>query len=450
MDINSKFASVTDSFKNLVANLGTSRDKQSAGEYYLTTLTDDVLSTIYRTSWMGRKTVDIPANDATRKWREWNAEGDQIEKIEKEEKRHKLQQKVRKALQLARLFGGSAIYFSVNGDDPEEELDLNSVKAGSLDFVTVLDKTVLTTGDLDQDPMSEYYGRPTYYEVSSGEGLVQRIHPSRVAIFMGNEPLTDSALSVVDHGWGDSVLQSAYEAVRNADAVASNTASLVYEAKVDVLQIPDLAEIMANPRSRQLLEERVILSATLKGNNGVYIIDGDEDYQQKTYSFGGLPEIGYQALQAVSGAADIPLTRFLGQSPAGLSSTGESDLRNYYDSVNSMQVLVVTPTLENLDEVLIRSALGDRPDEINYEWSALWQMTDEQKSNISKTVAETIKALADSGLFYEEDLANAAENVIVKHSILPSFEITQAPEEEEPEPVAPAIVAPVEPPKEDE
>lgn len=441
-----------DNFRNLVANLGTDRDKQSHGEYSLSILTDAALNAIYRTSWMGRKLVDIPAKDATRRWRDWNADQDQIEALEATEKRLRLQQKTKKAMQFARLYGGAAIYFSIRNDDPAKELDLDRVQADSLDFLTVFDSKVLQAGDIEQDPMSEYYGKPQFYYVTAGANQMTRIHPSRLAIFTGAETLVDLGSSFSTNVWGDSVLQAAYEAVRNADAVASNSASLVYEAKIDVLQIPDLANIMADERKRTLLEERVALSAMLKSNNGMLVIDGEEEYSQKQFTFAGLPDITYQALQAVSGAADIPITRFLGQSPAGLSSTGESDLRNYYDAVNSMQALELTPILERLDEALIRSALGDRPDDVDYTWASLWQMSDEQKSAISKEVAETIKTLADSGLFFDDDLAEAAANLIVEHSILPTFEITEhAEEESEPDPIPPpVVVAPIEPSEEDD
>jgi phage-related protein (TIGR01555 family) len=212
---------VRDSFKNLVANLGTGRDKQSAGDYSLNTLTDAQWSIIYRVSWMGRKVVDIPAKDATRKWREWMAESDQIEKLEAEEKRLHLPQKVTLALQQARLFGGSAIYFSIEGDDPETPLDPESVREGGLAFATVLSKSVLTPGDIDLDPLSETYGHPEFYEISGEQSGNQRIHSSRLAIFIGNEILTPEELTGVYQGWGDSVLMSAYEAVRNADSTAS-------------------------------------------------------------------------------------------------------------------------------------------------------------------------------------------------------------------------------------
>jgi phage-related protein (TIGR01555 family) len=415
---------ITDSFKNFIANLNTGRDKQASGDYYLLNFTDSQWSTVYRTSWMGRKVVDIPAKDATRKWREWAAEAEQIALIEETEKRLRLPQKVKLALQQSRLFGGSGIYFSVDGDDPELPLDLATVKEGSLSFVTVFPKGVLVAGDIELDPMSEDYGLPQWYEVSGAESGRTRIHRSRLAIFTGNDVLSPQELTGQNQGWGDSVLQAAYQAVRNADATASNIASLVYEAKVDVLQIPDLGNIMANPRHRELLAERVELSAQLKGNNGMLVIDGDETYSQKAYNFAGLPDISYQALQAVSGAADIPVTRFLGQSPAGLTSTGESDLKNYYDSVNSMQTLTITPALRRLDDVLVRSALGSVPEDVTYEWSSLWQMTDAEKSKISKETAETINILVSTNLFPEDALAEAAANLLNEHSILPGFELT--------------------------
>ncbi len=413
-----------DSFKNFIANLNTGRDKQSGGEYSLLTLTDNQLSDIYRTSWMGRKVVDIPAQDATRKWREWQADADQIEVLKAEEKRLLLPQKVKLAIQQGRLYGGAGIYFSIEGDDPSLPLDLKSVTKGKLSFATVLARDLLIPGDIDLDPVSETYGMPLWYEVTGAQSGPVRIDPSRIAVFIGNEILKPEELKGRHQGWGDSVLQSAYEAVRNADSIASNIASLVYEAKIDVLQIPDLANIMASPRQRKLLVERVGLSAQLKGNNGLFIIDGDETYSQKSFTFTGLSDINTQAREAVAGAADIPITRFLGQAPGGLNSTGESDLKNYYDSVASIQTLRLTPALRNLDEVLIRSTFGDRPDDVSYEWASLWQTSDEQRAKISNQIAETIKKLAESRLFHEDDLAEAAAVVLVEHSILPSFEFT--------------------------
>lgn len=422
----SAFLTIADSFKNFVAGLNTGRDKQAGGVYSLDHLSDDDWLTIYRVSWMAKKVVDIPAKDATRKWREWQAESDQIELIENEEARLQLPQKVTLAVQQSRLYGGSGIYFSIRGDDPSLPLDPSRVGKGGLDFVTVFPKGVLNPGDIETDPMAVDYGLPQWYEVGG-----VRVHRSRMAIFTGSTVLDPHGLTGTTQGWGDSVLQAAHEAIRDADAIATNIASLVYEAKVDILQIPNLGDIMHDPNQRKLLEDRVRLSARLKGNNGTLVIDAEEEYSQKQFNFAGLPEVGNRALQAVAGAADIPLTRFLGQSPAGLSSTGESDLKNYYDAISGDQELTITPALSVLDEALIISALGTRPAGITYEWASLWQMSDEQRSKISKETADTIKVLTESGLFPEDALAKAAINLLVEHSILPSFEIDQTANEYE-------------------
>ena len=78
-------------------------------------------------------------------------------------------------------------------------------------------------------------------------------------------------------------------------------------------------------------------------------------------------------LQSVSGAADIPGTRLLGQSPAGMNATGESDLRNYYDRLQAMF---------RMDEALIRSALGSRPADVYYDWAPLWGMSEKEKADV--------------------------------------------------------------------
>lgn len=417
---------IFDSLKNLFSGLNSDRDKQAHAFYALRCLTYEQLSNLYRTSWLGKKAVDIPAQDATRNWREWQADAEQIKAIEAEEARLKVPQRIKTGMQQGRLFGGAGVYASIRGDDPILPLNPNTVQQGQIDFLTVLSRQALTAGDIENDPLRQGYGKPKWYEVSSETAGQQRIHPSRLVLFDGvpildSENLTQNAYQ----GWGDSVLQSAYDAVQNADATAENIASLVYEAKVDVLSIPGLGQIMQDEHSREALIERVKLAAALKGNNGMLIIDGEEEHTSKSFTFAGLPDINRDALQAVSGAADIPITRFLGQTPSGLSSTGEADLKNYYDSVRSMQTLILTPAMSVLDEALIRSALGTRPPEVSFEWTSLWQMDDGEKSKISKETAETIKTLWETRLFPDEALSAAAATVLVEKSILPSFELVE-------------------------
>jgi hypothetical protein len=42
-------------------------------------------------------------------------------------------------------------------------------------------------------------------------------------------------------------------------------------------------------------------------------------------------------MDVVAGAADIPLTRLLGQSPRGLQSTGDGEERDYHSMIKARQ-----------------------------------------------------------------------------------------------------------------
>lgn len=101
-----------DGLKNVVANLGTGRDKSASTTYVDEFLSDYDLNTIYRQSWVARDGVNFPAEDATRNWRNWRAQAEQISQIEAVETQLGLQAKMLRALKMARLYGGAALYIN--------------------------------------------------------------------------------------------------------------------------------------------------------------------------------------------------------------------------------------------------------------------------------------------------------------------------------------------------
>lgn len=430
---------IGDTLKNLIANLGTSRDK-SAGTYYThPCTTDDQLSAMYRSSWLPKKIVCIPAQDACRRWRHWQAEQDQIAAIEDEEKRLGVRGRLLEAMIRGRLFGGAAIYIGTGDADPSKPLNPGSVKRGGVQHLTVMSRRVLQPMDLETDPLSPDYNLPRAYQVS-GSGISQTIHPSRIVRFIGNPHPDPELANGEDYGWGDSVLHACIDAVKHADATGANIASLIFEAKVDVIRIPNFMTGMADPEYRRLVLERLSLAATAKGINGSLILDKEEEYSQKSASLTGLPDVLMSFLQIASGAADIPMTRLVGQSPGGMNASGESDLRNYYDGVQAIQELTLTPAMSILDECLIRSALGVRPAGIYYDWAPLWQPTARERADIGKTTAETIKALASTRLIPEEALSATAVNMLTESGVTPGLEAAvkefgeELPGQDEPQP----------------
>lgn len=411
-----------DGLVNVAANLGTARDKASASGYALGLLSYHDLLTAYRSSWLPQAIVDIPALDAVRRWRAWQAEADQITKLEAEEKRLGVIARVREARIAARLFGGATIYIGTGEADPTKPLVPARVGSQGIRSLTLLTPLQLVPDEISRDIESGYYGRPEFYTLAGEKGQV-RIHASRLVVFLG-APLPD--VTVQATGWGDSVLMSAMDAIKQADSTSANIASLIFEAKVDVFRFSGLGDQFADPDGDRLTTSRLSAIATLKGINGALVLDKEDEYSQKSASFSTLPDLMDRFMLNVSGASRIPVTRLFGRSAAGLSGSGDGDERIYFDRIQAMQELEMQPAMAVLDECLIRSALGQRPDSIWYRWNPLRQITETERATIFKTTADAARALAGatpgSELLPIEALSDALVNELSEQGVLPGLD----------------------------
>lgn len=411
-----------DSLINLTTGMGTDKDNL-VGTHFVQPMIDEAqLSAAYRGDWIARKCVDIPADDATREWRSWQLDSSDISKIEEVEKQFSLQSKLCRALKFARLYGGGALILGVDQGLPEEELRIDAIKPGALKFVHAVSRYSISNGPMITDIMSPYFGQPEYYMRTTrvnGRDMTINIHPSRVIPLIGNElPDAEREQDV----WGDSVLVAVANAIKSAGITSNSVAQLISDSKIDVVKLPEMSLQMENREYESRLRQRFAMANQIKSIYSLLLIDKEEEWQRITQSLDGYDALLKMYLLIACGAVDIPATRFLGQSPTGLSATGESDVRNYYDNIGAIQKNDITPTIARLDEIIVRSALGDYPDGTFYIWNPLWQMTDEQKADISKKKADTFKIDLDSGLFDPALLRKARENQLIEDGVYPGFE----------------------------
>lgn len=419
-------AFVRDSLTSLVSRMGTERDKAATVFYTQPVLTDEQIIAAYRGSWLPRKIVDIPALDSCRKWRDWQADNDAIDLIEKEEGRLNVKGKVLEASKKARLFGGAALFIGTGDTDLAQPLEVDRIGKGGIKHVTVLTRRQLKSGEIDRDPTSEWYGRSKEYMLAGLNGSNVTVHPSRLVLFCGAMAPDEDMTAAVNQGWGESVLTATLDAIKNADSTAGNIASLVFEAKIDIIRIPDFMASLGNAEYRSKILERYTLANTSKGINGTLMLDKEEEYETKSATLTGLTDILMAFMQIVSGAADIPVTRLLGQSPAGMNATGTSDMKNYHDRVQSIQELELTPAMRRLDECLIRSATGKRDPAVYYEWAPLEQMSEKERADIFKTTADAARAIVGTGTGQEiitrDAVSRALVNRLVEDGVLPGLE----------------------------
>jgi phage-related protein (TIGR01555 family) len=353
-----------DRLTNVMSGKGTTVDRASWAQYAYIPVTPQQAEAWYRGTWLGRKIVDIPPFDMTREGRDWQAEKDAIEKIEAEEKRLQLWYKLQRAMILGRLFGGGGLVLGTGDSDPTQPINPASVKVSGLKYIQVYSRYQLIEGGNQRlDPADPWFGMPDFFTINTNTGQQLKLHPSRVVPFIGQRAPEGSQLNTTSWFWGDPIYQSIKQAVQNADLAQDGFAALIDEAKIDILKVPDLINATATEEGSQRFMTRLQAVAMGKSTWRMLAVDALEEWQQKQITWDGMPDMMMALLQVVSGAADIPITRLLGTSPKGLQSTGDGEERDYQTMIAAKQRNELAPSLAVIDDLLIPSALGSRPDQ---------------------------------------------------------------------------------------
>jgi len=392
-----------DSFINLVANLGTSKDKKTSGTFETRILDNAQLEAMYADDWLSGKVIDVPVDDSTRKWRKLSAPSidEKLDIVRELENQLDVKQKFNEAQKWADLYNGAIIVMVMKDDvDISEPLDPEKVGEGDLSRLIVFDSTEISPMDINtNDITAENFRLPNYYSISGGD----KIHFSRVLRFEGIS--LPWRLKSKNNYWGQSRLQRFYDALRNSRSVIDNVASLVYEAKNDIVSIPELYQELASPDGLAKILQRFHLGDMLKSNNNMLLLDEREKFQRISTTFAGIADLMMKFTLWVSAASDIPATRLLGQSAIGLNATGEGEERNYYDKVSSDQETKYRPSLNQLDQVLVRSALGAMPEDYSFEFNPLRQNTEAEQSDIDVKNSQRDNTYLAAGVVTEAIIA---------------------------------------------
>lgn len=99
----------------------------------------------------------------------------------------------------------------------------------------------------------------------------------------------------------------------------------------------------------------------------------------------------------------------VGVSPGGMNATGESDMNNYYDRVQSLQENVLRPAIDWMDSIILKSSEYDL-DNFEYVFLPLKQLTEEEQATIDASNATRDQTYLDADVINKMDvMAQLAE-----------------------------------------
>jgi phage-related protein (TIGR01555 family) len=399
---------ILDGWQNALTGLGDpSRDKRNSAVPAPDSLSYADALDLIRADFMAQRIVCKPAEEMTREWFDVRIEDNEeaAEAIGARMADLKAPERFYKAIEQERLFGGSLIFIGANDGITDPSLPLNEKAIKSIDFLTGFDNSEAFVTRWQANPMDRDYGEPLEYQISprvigvDSKGILTRVHASRVIRFCG--PVYSRILLNAKRGWGDSVLDVVWKVIRNFAESFSGAGALIQDFSQAVIKIKGLAAAIAADKSN-LIKNRMMMLDLARSVLRAMVLDADnEDFERKPTPISGLDALLQQFAQQLAAAADIPLTVLMGQSPAGLSATGDSDIRQWYDHVRKMQNKR-RPQFERLAKLLFLAkdgpTRGVEPKNWSLQFRSLWQESDGEKAKTRLTMAQADQIYLQTGV----------------------------------------------------
>jgi len=398
-------AATADSFVNFAHKLGVGADNPlSSSTYGYNPITRNrtLLEWIHRGSWLGGVAVDLVADDMTRAGVDFTCEmsPDDAESLDRSVTSLGIWNSINEVVRWSRLYGGCIGVMLIDGQDMKTPLRPETVGKGQFKGVLPLDRWMVepSLGDLVTE-FGSSLGLPKFYTVQSNAPALrgQTIHYSRLAMRLEGIQLPYQQ-RLTENMWGISVLERLYDRMVAFDSASTGAAQLVYKAHLRTLTIDGLRDIVAaGGAPMDGLMRYTEVMRRFQGIEGITLLDGKDTFEVQEHSaFSGLSDALNQFGQQLSGALQIPLVRLFGQSPGGFNSTGDSDIRTYYDGINQQQNKGMHGGVTTIYRLAAQSEGIKIPKNFGITFASLWQMTEEEKGKVAKEDGETVgKAYGD-------------------------------------------------------
>lgn len=458
-----------DGWENTWTGLGTSTDKTTQGQFLAVgQMSDSLLSALYHQHDVAQRIVDTLPNEMYRK-------GFSVEAFGEPEKDAELNAKVRvlnvrgifqEACRWGRLFGGAAVIMGADDGQPAAS-PLVPERVRSVEWLRVADRREIQvlsfyeTGAKAGTPETYQY-TPLGAYVTGGSSI---IHESRVIMF-GGAPT--GRIEKIQLGWWDySVLQNVYEIMRSYDTGWKAVEHLLTDAHQAVFTMAGLASALESPEGTSAVDARMRLIDRQRSVGRPIVMDaGDsaagepaESFTRQSVSFAEIPAILDKEMLRLAQAAKMPVTILMGQSPAGMNATGESDFRWFYDQIETEQKNNQSPKIVRLVDVILRSKEFASPDlDVDVRWQSLWSETPGQQAATRKTIADADAVYINAGVLTPEEVTlsrfggdgfggeiSLSNESLEARSNMLELELEKAEEEPEPPPVPMPPVVPVPP-----
>lgn len=401
-----------DAFQNPLSRAGVFMPNLlEATQYPNTRFTQNwqLINSLYRSHWVVRRVIDVIPEDMMKNGYEIlsQLEPNQLNRLTRIERQTRLNAKILEGLRWGRLYGGAAGLILIDGHEDilDQPLEYDQVMPNSFKGLLIMDRWsgISPDSELITDISDPDFGMPVFYTITT-DGMERgiKVHHSRICRFMGRDlPYLEK---LAETYWGASELEHVYDELKKRDNVSWNMAMLTFMANIRVLKMEGMEQIFAtgNEKSLQSLYATIQAQNAMMNNNGLQILGEKDEYQSHQYAFSGLGEVYDRFMMDLAGAAETPVTKLFGRSPAGMNATGESDMQNYYDTIEEKQESDLRPVYDKLLPVMMMSVFGAIPDDFDYAFNPVRRPKDDEMAELAAKNTDSVTKAFQAGLVSQQ------------------------------------------------
>lgn len=388
----------SDGWENPITSLGVlGRDKRRGTNFNPDVVVQENAEQVWQGDDIAARIVETPPEDMLREGYEicLHDDPEYAEEIEENCERLALNEHMRTAMEYQRAYGGGAILLGVNDGLPLSA-PLDPARVRSVDWLTTYTPRELTPWTYYADQSRGRYGdialyhlTPTFIPPGSKLPPVMEVHESRLIKFQGVVTSRISLLRSPIPGWGRSVFDRIMQVISDFQANWAGASILMQDFAPGVLKLKQLAKIIATQSKDDVtIQNRAQAIALGRSIANTTILDAEEEFERKTVSVSGLAELLAAFNLRLGAAAEMPVAMIMGDSPAGLNATGDSDHRWYYNRIKARQKSKVEPKLKSFIR-LLAGRDASRLSGLKIKFNPLWMLTEAEQATMRKTQAET-------------------------------------------------------------
>jgi phage-related protein (TIGR01555 family) len=399
---------VLDAWTNARTGTGTNRSKQSGAQPLAQLLSYTEALQVYQASDTAQRIVDLVPSEATRAGLDVRVPDDHEagESICAIFDDLKAATQFKDAHRKLRAFGGAAVLVNVTDGVSDPAMPINEGGLISIDSLTVFDPLEATVLEWNAIPTDKAFGKPAVYSINpqaigvSAAQVLSRVHASRVIHFSG--PMLSRAMLNANRGFGMSVLDMVWSLISRFDQNYDSAGALVDDFAQAVFKIKGLAQAMASDKGHYVKKRLELIDAYRSTLRGIAIDAENEDFERKATPLTGLPELMDRFAQRLASAIRWPVSVLMGTAPAGMNATGASDMRLWYDMIDTERDTVLRPAYERLAHLITLSksgpTKGKTPENFAINFRPLWQPSELEQADVRVKMSQADQVYLTAGV----------------------------------------------------